>query len=277
MNENSSENGRILDARLRRARVIAVTVLVVFALAVIATVIAFAVDSHLRGRVHSDYSDYYCYDYNLTCLELGRPDGKYYTDDDENYEFKYWRVKGEPTEDFVFSTARWRVPLTRAEGFILQNPSTFVYVIRDWTVDEIFVCAEDISRDEWGTDPLVRVVDAGKKNAVAYDIRTIAAAEQSDGLTGNRIYASSRLFVRVTFEESENIVWESELTVCDDGSVAMYGGMSVGDYYGQDAPRLNNPCVLIDEDSTLYSLISFALDEFKSTEMYRERYQETGE
>lgn len=277
MNESSSENGRILDVRLKRARVITVTVLVTFALAVIATVIAFAVDSHLRERVHSDYTDYSCYDYNLTCLELGRPDGKYYTGDDENYVFKYWRIKGESTEDFVFSTVRWRVPLARAEGFVLQNPSTFVYVIKDWTVDEIFVCAEDLSRDEWGTDHLARVVDVAKKNVVASEIREIAAAVQSDELTGNRIYASSRLFVRVTFEESENIVWESELTVCDDGSVAMYGGMSAGDYYEQDAPLLYNPCVLIDEDSTLYSLIGFALEEFKSTEMYRERYQETGE
>lgn len=263
MSEYTSDNGKILDARLKRARVVTVTVLVAFAVSVAAAVTAFAVDSHLRGREHTDYVDYLCCDYNLKCIAVGRPDGKYYTGEDENYVFRYNRVKGESTDDFVNARVCLKVPLATAQDFVLQNRSSFVNVIREWTVKDVFVYEERTVDGETVPKFLVRVTDLDKKQKIVSEIRKIADSEQGNA-TGALDFTN--FYLRLTFEESESIVWDSWLMISEDGAYVMHGGLAIGDKYYEIDSDSRNPCVLIGEDSALHSFIEYVFETYKTEE-----------
>lgn len=172
------------------------------------------------------YASYLCYDYHLYCLNAYDNTDGIKTEDEHGltYQVYYNFAVGESDEEFICARACWYVPLAIPEVLIMQNPEQYVDVWNDWTVKEIVLYVRDLhdgnlksieNEDEPARTPSSIV--ATTTDTVYFtemkEFATADAPQQFDPPDDyvNEIHLKDRyvFYIRVFFNESANIVWES--------------------------------------------------------------------
>ena len=179
----------------------------------------------------SKYKEYICSDINLVCIDVGK---KYERETDRflggGYrDFTYYTPKGTSDDQFVCVTITdlFRCSTT----YVLQNPKDLVDVWTDWTVREIQVYYPVSEIDPFSGEiariPAGILASTTDAECIAQLIHCIASEETRDfaevreeadadgGLYRKDLDGDSskktRIYIRVFFNESESIVWDSQI------------------------------------------------------------------
>lgn len=171
----------------------------------------------------SKYSEYVCYDYHLACLDAYAQTA--YTTvefDDLKYGIKYRKPVGESDEQFICALVGQKHPLSSPRIIIMQNPNYYIDVFKDWTIKSIELYSKDLRYPKplWDEDEPARTpskVLNANTDAVVFDefINFITGDEYSEKHIRNEDFEREIpnddyvLYIRVHFNESDNIVWDS--------------------------------------------------------------------
>lgn len=175
------------------------------------------------------YASYICYDYHLYCLDAYKNADSALMEDElgATYKVSYRYAVGESDDEFICARAGLYAPLSFPEILILQNPEQYIDVWNDWTVKEIQLYVQDLhddnfkridEEDEPARTPTSIIATTADADCLT-EIKTFAAADEPqpfippDGYV-NEILQKDRFkfYIRVSFNESANIVWDSAVT-----------------------------------------------------------------
>lgn len=192
------------------------------------------------------YDSYICYDYHLRCRKVEKeyadstrtflPEGYKLLPEsyqkEETVKIRYFRIQKESDEKFIFL---WPLSATgsRSGGFecsraVFQNPDQYVDVCREWTVKKVelyyldsrhFIHQKEPCNTPNGIIETTKNADALReiKDALTCEDRYRNERHRFDGPKGFKDeglddHGAGRLYyLRVSFNESDNIVWESEV------------------------------------------------------------------
>ncbi len=224
------------------------------------------------------YKNYVCYDYHLACLDA--KESKAYLDvekDDVSYRIWYRQPNSVDDEKFVCASVRMKFPLASTDLVVMQNPDKYVDVWKEWTITEVEIYYQDINNskplwkeDEPSRTPTKIIGTITDTEVFAELVDFVTNDDYSDKILlsedyGRETYGdgfSPQIYIRVHFEESETIVWDSK--------IACYVSK-------QDQPRLisidkgrtpsgiastKSHTVIINELSKLTTSISEQIDKF---------------
>ena len=157
------------------------------------------------------YNDYKSYDYKLRSINTqDDPIGYYafYYDngiegDDDNTYYICYPIKGESKDEFMEIADSYGGLINGFHDFhVYQNPDRFINVRKDWTIKEIQIYNR-------GSDLLYTITD---KNVLQefYTLYNDSSAPHRRAQYNDRdkLYV---LYIRVIFNESESIVWQSSM------------------------------------------------------------------
>lgn len=171
------------------------------------------------------YASYCCYDYHLKCLAIEGEKAKtrisHIDDSGVDYTTNAWlqRIAGESDDMFIYAAVLPQLPLGRSDRVIMQNPNHYVDVWNDWTVEKIELYCIDgykpIKQDKPANIP-TDIIATTQEGECLSDIKMLV--ESSDEWAKQNIpdgYVRGNdncfFYVRVYFEESESIVWDSQV------------------------------------------------------------------
>lgn len=171
------------------------------------------------------YTSYCCYDYHLKCLATEGKKAKtritHFDDSGVDYTTNAWlqRIAGESDGMFIYAQVLPQIPLGPSDKVIMQNPDHYVDVWNDWTVEKIELYWIDlnkpIAQDKPANIPTA-VIGTTQEGECLSNIKMLV--ESSDEWAKQNIpdgYVRESYdcfyYVRVYFEESESIVWDSQV------------------------------------------------------------------
>ncbi len=256
---------------MRKALILYISLLLVFNLVL-------STGCSNEGEIDVDkYRNYICYDYHLSCLDA--KESKAYLDvekEDVSYRIWYRQPNSVNDENFVCASVRMNFPLASPDLVVMQNPDKYVDVWKDWTITKVEIYYQDIN----DAKPLWEENEPSRTPAeiIGTITDTEVFAELVDFVTNdnysNKVEipenykretygdGSLKLYIRVHFEESETIVWDSEI----DCYVSQQGKLR---YIAIDKGRIPDGIaspkahtVLINELSKLTTSISWLVDGF---------------
>ena len=179
----------------------------------------------------SKYYQYICHDSNLVCIDVGEGYAKENVQliDEHSYWCTYYRPEGTSDDQFVCVTMShiFMSPKT----YVFQNPENLVDVWTDWTIREIQVYYPvseiDPFSGEIARTPAGILASTTDAECIAQLIHCITSEETRDfaevreeadvdgGLYRKDLDGDSskntRIYIRVFFNESESIVWDSQI------------------------------------------------------------------
>lgn len=202
-------------------------------LATILTLSMFFVAISFSGCSNSEkpdpdkYSDYVCYDYHLACLDAheGKSEAKAFYND-TSYTVWYRKPVGITDEQFVCAWVKGVHPLSTPFLAIMQNPDNYVDVFQEWTVKQIEIYYVDINRsshiweeNEPARTPIKTLTTVTDELFISEMINFITDEDYNGKFEAPEGYyresynteESYKLYLRIKFNESENIVWDSEI------------------------------------------------------------------
>ena len=173
----------------------------------------------------SKYTSYNCYDYHLACLKTeGRSGTAEVTKIDEaNREVtdrvSFQKIIDVSDDQFVYANVF--VLLQPPEKVVLQNPDNYVDVWVDWTIKKVDVFYVDLYKPIDQNKPAIipnKIISLTDDSDIISELTEFVLADnyikKFENPTGySREYGSDyeRVFyIRVYFNESENIVWDSK-------------------------------------------------------------------
>ncbi len=207
-------------------------------LAVLLAVMVFTACSQEPTIDVEKYKDYICYDSLLACTsDISEVAGKRMTSEGDNLHFfSYCYTPNVPDDNFILTTIRQYLELNDPKNFsyLLQNPENYVDVWTDWTIKEIqvFYCrggqssgySEEAPRCRIPTEILATTSDP---NCIQEILRFITSDEfgnhgvdKHEEKHNLELYSAdfdgrgdveAHVTVRVIFNESDYIVWDSDL------------------------------------------------------------------
>lgn len=178
------------------------------------------------------YLSYVCYDKNLFCTKALPISGTAETtknDGDVNnikYSVKYRKISNVSDDLFICASFYPPIPLAGPEILILQNPEYRFDVWNEWSINKIEIYYSDISSSKqlWEEENPARtpteIINAGfdietinefadfiknKADAPICEIPDQSVIEKSD------IRENCRLFLRVSYNECEAVIWDGEV------------------------------------------------------------------
>lgn len=219
------------------------------------------------------FKDYRCYDYHLRYLDSGKILGKYSLEyDSYKYDISYRRIKNEDINNFVAACAKWDVVLASPEICVLQNPDTYFSVIDNWTIEKIQFYVVDTN-----SEPLMTNFYKKDKRQVIYESSESEYINSIKALITQKEFIKfeyssdfydefyedgngKKLYMRLVFSDSDNIVWETEICSYAKSSLSERRfSIDVGDKisgYCDKSVKFTE----IDKDDVLYSLIWDVVD-----------------
>ena len=183
----------------------------------------------------SDYSRYKCYDTHLFCLDAQDKIGYYSKKlDREWYSFKFRKPVGVSDEQFICARVEHR--FSQVDIVVMQNPQNYVDVLQDWTIKEIeiYYISLDYNRIEGASKKIedeeepartpMRIIASTTESLIFEEFKDfVLCPDTVDGVTirptwgyndkgfESEIHESVKVYIRVHFNEAENIVWDSEI------------------------------------------------------------------
>ncbi len=223
------------------------------------------------------YRNYICYDYHLSCLDA--KESKAYLDvekEDVSYRIWYRQPNSVNDENFVCASVRMNFPLASPDLVVMQNPDKYVDVWKEWTITKAEIYYQDINsvkslweEDEPARTPTEIIGTITDTEVFGELVDFVTKDDYSDKVELSENYeretygdGSVKLYIRVHFEESETIVWDSEIDcyVSQQGEfryIAIDKGRTPD---GIASPKAHT--VLINELSELTKSISELIDGF---------------
>ncbi len=175
----------------------------------------------------SKYADYVCYDYHLACVDAEDAEASTKLPHDGlEYTAKYRKVVGETDEQFVCAWVGRVVPLASPDLAVMQPQGEHIDVWNEWTVSQIEVYYQDIneskplSQEKEPARTPAKVIDKSTDKGVIDELVEFITNTKHSGKVSlsedfkceayndNNSYV---LYIRVRFNESENIVWDSQI------------------------------------------------------------------
>lgn len=173
------------------------------------------------------YTSYVCYDYHLACLDAesdGATAEVTCSEDDgtgHTSKVRFRQIIGASDDQFISATVLPGLLLGASEHVVMQNPDNYVDVLADWTIKTIELYYVDykhpIEQDELATIPS-RVLASTSDMTCASELKECILADHDtealpDGYTVEHRNDETYyvFYIRIHFNESENIVWDSEL------------------------------------------------------------------
>lgn len=191
------------------------------------------------------YTSYVCYDYHLICYEVEKKSDVAsipYTIDypwmEEAEELSqtilFRKIANESDEQFVYGHKVVIMPGYFPTPLIFQNPLNYIDVLEDWTVEKVELYYEDSSspsvedyRDVKKYKPItkkseLRLLSTTGDSAIFEQLKDFITNDEkvqldleqvtSNGYVWERFgKQSADIYLRIYFNESENIVWETSV------------------------------------------------------------------
>ncbi len=225
------------------------------------------------------YSEYKCYDYHLACLDAYEQKAGTLIEEEGGPWFRIWFRKpvGVSDDQFVCTSLSMRHPLASPHLYIMQPSENHIDVFKDWTVKKIEIYYQDINKskklfqeDEPARTP-TKVIDTSFDSVVFKEFVDFVTIDTDDSekfdpqenifrekYNENTTY---KLYIRVHFNESENIVWDSDIqsyipSQSGQRYIKIDKGRSVIGLTSENAHRVS-----IDDFPNLSSWISKVIDE----------------
>lgn len=180
-----------------------------------------------KKTLNDKYVDYVCRDIHLVSLNQGEEDGYYYVENEMGeYCCVYYLIDGEDANEFILSSTTYNHFGAVGRDLVFQSSENKVDVLNEWNVQSCEVYYYDINE---GTNKEANIF-TDRRELIQHTIVTISddrllqevcalladKEEDSNFLKKDENYSSiyppyKRYYVRIRFEESENIVWETEI------------------------------------------------------------------
>lgn len=176
------------------------------------------------------YASYQCYDPHLFCLDAYKLTDSTLVENELGLTFKitYRYAVGESDEEFICANVTLNYFMAFPDVRILQNPQRYVDVWNDWTIKEIKIYVQDLHDDDFvslykETEPArtpTKVLASATDADCFADMKAFATDGAAEGYICPDDYYNEmhvddgryRFFIRVSFNESKNIVWDSEIS-----------------------------------------------------------------
>lgn len=169
------------------------------------------------------YSQYKCYDYHLACLDAVEQKASTSLEkDDVEYTISYRKPIGESDEQFICASVRLNSPLATPDLVVMQNPNSYIDVFAEWTIKKVELYCENLKNTKplWEEDEPSKtpseILNASTDAAVFNDlISFITDEDRSEKYIPNAGFTQEipnddyTIYIRIHFNESENIVWDS--------------------------------------------------------------------
>ena len=167
-----------------------------------------------------EYITYRVYDSLLVCVDPEDASSRWSREYPE-WSFYYHDVPGHSDDQFVW-TRRTRAVLypSTEEYHLLQNPDNLVDVWTDWTIQEIQIYTsrhsiESEERFETSNSDMQVITTITDPDCLA-ELLTFVTSDESrpvtrDSIDGLSAWKTTYIYVRVIFNESESIVWDTML------------------------------------------------------------------
>lgn len=224
----------------------------IFTLLIIFVCLIFLSGCYDGGEIIADdYTDYICYDNHLVSLKCykNRGVGKRFEDDgDTEITAFYKKIVDESDEQFIVALRRASIPfLDSPTALILQNPNNYIDPFEDWSIEKIEVYYRRLksplppSDDAWLAPTKSGVIATSDDNIICTEFTDfIKNSDVSDTTIQTDIPKTllddDYVFrIRVYFNESKNIVWDSSLDYLLDSQDIIIG------IVGSEAPTLIDP------------------------------------
>ena len=221
------------------------------------------------------YVNYVCHDYHLSCLDTyKKSEGTSIKRGNVKYYVSFKKPVGESDEQFVCASVSQFLG-GRPDKRIFQPAEGYVDVYRDWTIKkiELFIQYFDdddvIDNDEFAEVPskvLSSTTDATVFNELADFITNPEYSETykyQKGVLRERLHDQEYwLYIRVYFNESDTIVWESKVRSLIFPQ-AEQRRITIDKGQPDDSVGTGTQDVFIDDFPNLLNWISDALDELK--------------
>ena len=174
------------------------------------------------------YVNYQLYDNHLYCTDVEEESVRAICESENaRGSFNARRLKNIPDEQFICARYRASIFAGYYINVILQNPDNYVDVINEWTVDsvEMYLYIRN-EEDETARTPDKVVGSTDNQDVICELLEFLNSDEFSEDsyLSGdflNQIVSNDdyghednrdyELFLRIHFEEAENIVWDTNI------------------------------------------------------------------
>ena len=225
------------------------------------------------------YASYECYDPHLFCLDAYKLTASTLVENElgSTYKITYRYAVGESDDEFVCANVMLYTVLSYPDVRILQNPQQYVDVWNDWTIKQIKIYVQDLHDDdhvflymekEPARTPTKVIASTTDADCFA-DMKAFAtddAAEEyicSDDYYNELYRGDGRyvFYIRVFFNESKNIVWDSQIStyyseVTADRIICIDNG-TMSNLFESDSKNVN-----ISQFNNLNSFVADAVNSF---------------
>ena len=170
------------------------------------------------------YEDYRIYDHNLTYKKVDRVATAVHMEHENDSllsgttEIYYRRIKGVGSKDFIVQYTNKTEFLAESNPslHVMQNPENYISVIDNWTIDKMQLSYFSINDPNYEEFPLKNLNyilgDLDDHTEEFYKLRAAKEGRQYLHFKGHHSWlAQNDLYLRLTFEEEENILWEAPL------------------------------------------------------------------
>ena len=178
------------------------------------------------------YTSYICYDYHLKCLET---EGEKaiteisYQDDLTNNEYKqkawFQKIVGESDDTFIYAEVLSSLPLVPSDKVVMQNPNNYIDIWNDWSIKKIelyYIDGRDPIEQNKAANIPDKIIASTTDLGCLYEFIELVKSSDDEtekfilpyGYVREHMYDGVGLsyYIRVYFNESENIIWDSQVT-----------------------------------------------------------------
>lgn len=219
------------------------------------------------------YIDYVCKDFRLVCLRRGESDGYYNIENEKgSFNCRYSIIEDVSKEQFVFARVRRNTLLAIGSNLVLQHPDNNLDVLRDWTMKEVEIFYVDRNEEENleitafqdQSQLITHKLKSTSNESVFKELAgLLSISDEEQNFLRSEIHDncdkirmnSVRYYLRIYFEESTSIAWETEIgffRLKDDTGqifITLPNATPENEYLG------NGFDIQIDPSSELYDLI----------------------
>ena len=170
------------------------------------------------------YVNYQLYDNHLYCTDVEEESVRAICESENaRGSFNARRLKNIPDEQFICARYRASIFAGYYINVILQNPDNYVDVINEWTISsvELYLYLRN-KDDELARTPDKIVASTDNQDVICELLEFLNNDEYSKSVFlsdsvvsydeyGQKDKQKYELFLRVNFEEAENIVWDTEV------------------------------------------------------------------
>ena len=246
---------------MKKLKIIGIVLLIIVILAVITSVLYWFLSHHETEK----YKDYTVIDANLTWRyalpSWGRYNADIYEPDNAHpytHVHHYKKLLGESDGKFIGAHIQCiAFPWNRyEENWVLINPDYKLDIWRDWHVNEIEIY-EKIYNSKNGEYTKKIIASTKDKDAIFEFVEKRIDNAHVDTAPLSGEFADKSYGIRLSFEESNNIVWDAGISFYEDGSLSIYCDSRHIREHDEDFAKIES--VVIFPGTPLYDFIMEAI------------------